>query len=299
MKHAIVTCCDARCGDFLTEHWMRSLHDNVDLDQVDVVVIDYGLSDDQRQRLLNRDVLLHSAKVDGNITNIRYRDIGEFLAGHQYDQVLAVDGGDVIFQADIRHLFETSKDCFRGVCEQIDIPFHDLILPTTDMDKEQYRRIFAYLADKKTINGGMLLGPAQGFRDLWIDFQRTCRSFDVFGTDQLVVNYLLYQQGFVQLDQKYNFVIMSSSTPFLIRQGKFYGQDNELIPVVHNAGMNSFTRCIDRFGYGPQCNRRKRLVPFVLHAYFYLLNIGKRMRLFPSMWPLKDASPTEATGDAE
>lgn len=299
MKHVIITCSDARYGEFLAKHWLPSLQENVSLEGIDVAVIDYGLDDNQRAYLEDNEVLIFPATPDGNITNIRYRDIARLLAQEEYDQVMAVDGGDIIFQSDIRHLFDKDKESFRGVCEERIIPFHDVILPKTDMESSDYQRIFAFLEGKQTVNGGMILGPANRFQQIWTEFQRLCKRFDVFGTDQLVINYLLYKDGFVPLDHKYNFVIMAMKSRFHIQAGKFYDDCGELIPLVHNAGMHSFTRCVGRFGYGPDKNRRKRLVPFVLHNYFRFLNLAKFLRLFPFSWRALPSSKKDNTGLAE
>lgn len=276
-QHLIITCADARYGEFLIKHWLKSLKGNVRLDGIDVAVIDYGLSDAQRALLHDADVQTMRATADGNITNIRYRDIAEFLKERTYDQVMAVDGGDLIFQSDVSPLFEEHKDSFRGVCEQRDVPFHDLLLPTTDMSREDYRKIFDFLHGKQTVNGGVILGPADRFGSLWESFDSLCNSLDVFGTDQLVINYLFYQDGFVELAKKYNFVIMTTTTPFTIQNGQFYNEADELIPIVHNAGMSSATRCVANFGYGPEYNRRKWVTPFVLHSLFATMNFGKRL----------------------
>jgi len=278
MKHLIITSSDRRYGDFLVDHWYRSLCDNVNLRGIDVGVLDYGLADVQRRRLEANGVLLHRCQADGNITNIRYRDMLEFLATRNYNQVLAIDGGDIIFQADIHCLFEQDQATFRGVCEERDIPFHDLVLPQTDMDRAEYQRMFDFLKGKPTVNGGVLFGPAAGFREMWKEFQEHCHSFNVFGTDQLIMNNFIYRNGFVALDQKYNFVVVAMNTQFQIREGVFYGLNGEVIPVVHNAGMQSMTRCIRKFGYGKDRNKRKWLTPFVLHSFFRLLNFYKRLR---------------------
>jgi len=49
MRHLIATCSDARYGDFLLQHWLRSLQASVDLHDIDVAVLDYGLTPQQRQ----------------------------------------------------------------------------------------------------------------------------------------------------------------------------------------------------------------------------------------------------------
>ncbi len=278
MKHVIITSSDEKYGDFLVEHWLRSLRANVKLDNIDIAVLDYGLSDTQRERLTSAGVLLCTARPDGNITNVRYRDISDFLTRHDYDQVLSVDGGDIIFQSDISHLFDQHKDTFRAVCEEREIPFHDVLLPQTDMQRERYEEVFSFLKGKPTVNGGVVLGSAERFKGLWNFFEQQCHNFDVFGTDQLVMNYLLYKTGFTRLDKKYNFAIVAMKTRFLVDSGVFYDEHGEVIPIVHNAGMRSLTRCIKNFGYGKQCNKRKWLIPFLLHTLFALINTFKTLR---------------------
>ena len=118
MKHVIITSSDAKYGNFLLNHWLRSLLENVQLYNTDVVVLDYGLNGDQRRRLSSAGIMVHPSLANGNITNIRYRDMARFLDGRSYDQVLSVDGGDIIFQGDISHLFDRDKSEFRGVCEE-------------------------------------------------------------------------------------------------------------------------------------------------------------------------------------
>lgn len=278
MRHVVVTASDAKYGDFLLQHWLRSLRENISLSNIDIAVLDYGLNETQREQLLSSAVHLHASIPNGNITNIRYRDLAEFLKGRRYDQVLAVDGGDVIFQSDISPLFDADKDSFRGVLEERDIPFHDILLPQSDLAREDYSRVFDFLEGKPTINGGVLFGPAFKFRNIWPAFRELCHSFDIFGTDQLLINYLLYSNGFVALDPKYNFAIIAMKSRFFVRNGAFHDASGELIPIVHNAGMQSWSRCIAKFGYGPNRNRRKLFIPLFLRSLFYVLTVYRWLR---------------------
>lgn len=260
-RHAIVTACDARFGDFLLGHWLVSLRANVDLAGVDVVVLDYGLTDAQRRELAAREVLVYPCVHDGVISNLRYRDICRLLDQRDYDQILSVDGGDVIFQANIRPLFDRHTDRFRAVPEQRRIPFHELVVPRSDLAPERFREILACLEDRPMVNAGVLFGPAWKFREFWQFYRRESHAFDCFGMDQLLLNYVLYRDGFVALDRGFNFVLVTAAPGWTVRNGVFEDAGGAVIPVVHNAGNVESMRAIREFGYGAARNRRRRLVP--------------------------------------
>ena len=227
---------------------------------------------------MSHDIKLHACQPDGNITNIRYREIANILCQNTYDQVLAIDGGDIIFQDDISHLFEQHKNRFRGVCEEIQVPFHEALLPKVDVPPEVFEKIAAFLDKKPTINGGMILGPSGRFAQLWEHFQKLWRSYQIFGTDQLVLNYLLYSEGFVRLPSKYNFAILTMRSNYVVRQGVFYDERGDIIPVVHNCGMRQLTRSVARFGYGVNRNQPKPVTTAFLRLCFRLINAWRWFR---------------------
>ncbi len=90
-----------------------------------------------------------------------------------------------------------------------------------------------------------------------------------WGTLQLVLNYLLYSHGFVELPPRYNFVLMTAKSKYRIREGRFYDGAGELIPLVHNAGGSDKLRFVRDFGYGPGCNRPRRIMPLLLATLFF------------------------------
>ena len=279
--HAIVTCCDARFGDFLLGHWLVSLRANVDLSGVDVVVLDYGLTDAQRHALTGQDVLVFPCERDGVVSNVRYRDICRLLDQRDYDQILSVDGGDVIFQADIRPLFDQHTDQFRAVPEELQIPFHDLLIRSSDLDAERFGEILAFLHDKPMVNAGVLFGPAAKFREFWHFYQNTSRAFDCFGMDQLLLNYVLYRDGFVPLDHGYNWVLVTASSRYSVRDGVFLDARGHVIPVVHNAGNVDTMRAVREFGYGTGRNHRRRWVRLrirLLMAQGWLSRLTRKLR---------------------
>ena len=111
---------DANCGDFAVQHWCRSLVANVNLQDVDVIFLDYGLTPSQRKQLEAQGVECRTCVKEGWIGTMLWRDMAAFLSERSYDQVLTTDAGDLIFQSDVRHLFDQDKDAFRGVCEELE-----------------------------------------------------------------------------------------------------------------------------------------------------------------------------------
>jgi hypothetical protein len=274
-RHVIITASDRRCGDFLCDHWLASLRANVDLANIDLAVLDYGLTDQQRNRLRSAGATCRPSRKDGHVTSVRYRDMAGLLGESQYDQVLSVDGGDIVFQSDVSPLFDLDKDRFRAVCEEVK---HDFIVPKDTSSPERFRAIFTFLEDKPIINGGVIFGPAWKFRTLWGAFQELWGSRYVYGTDQLIMNYLLHKHGFTRLDNKYNFVIVTARSAFRIQGGVFYDAAGDVIPIVHNAGGNALVRCVRRFGYGRDRNKKKWLTSFLLRVLFSATDWQKRWR---------------------
>lgn len=267
-RHAIFTVSDSKFGDFVVDHWLTSLQANVDLSDVDVHVLDYGLRLDQQQRLAARGVFCHRCVRDGHVTNIRYRDMAAVLERHDYGQVLLIDGGDIIFQTDIRPLMNRDRDRFRAVCHEFEVPFHEVIMSKSDFSSQTYRQMMEFLRDKRTVNGGVLFGPAALMKELWPEFTKWASSFNKFGIDQLLLNHALYSRDFVELDAKYNYTIIAREKSFTIRKGVFFDARNEVIPIVHNSGIYDITRPIARFGYGPDRNRKRVVVPTVLRTLY-------------------------------
>jgi hypothetical protein len=257
MRHAIITCCDAKYGDFLIEHWLRSLaaHDNLSDGSIDVIVLDYGLTAGQLERLHAEMVRTHPCVRDGHLTNIRYRDMAAALRDSNYDQVLAIDGGDIIFQADIRPAFEQHKDQFRAVCEQFDAAMHVRLIGVQDFRPDVIQQILALLGDRPAINGGVVFGPAKKFVQLWNEFEHYCQTFSQYASDQLLISYLLYKEGFFPLDEGYNFALFNTRSKFCIKNGVFLDGAGKPIPIVHNNGEHDKSRMVANFGWGPGHNK--------------------------------------------
>lgn len=273
--YAIFTACDVRYGEFLLSDWLTSLERHVDRTDIDVHVLDYGLSDQQRVALAARSVLCHPCVRDAHVANIRHRDLCNVLLRHPYEQVLSVDCGDIIFQSDISHLFDRNATQFRAVCEEVDIQFYENFMNRGDFAPEIYRQLLNDLAGKPPINAGVLFGPPSRFRTLWDMLSRCTIGLRYLGTDQLVLNYLCHRDGFGRLESGYNFVLLCMRSPWSIRSGVFCDDAGQPIPVVHNAGMTQFAKVIRNFGYGPQRNKRKWFAPLVTQAAIHTVRLWK------------------------
>jgi hypothetical protein len=276
-KHAIFTATDGGRASFVLDHWLASLQKNVNLTDIDVHVLGYGLSDAQQAELQTRGVECHTCVKDGQVGDIRIRDIASISSSRNYDQVLMVDSSDLIFQKDISPLFEQDKDQFRCVCEELSVPIHHVFMNLADFPVEVRRHVLAFLYDKPVVNIGFVLGPPSKFSLVWQTFRDLGVGYQYYCTDQLLMNYVFYRDGFRALDSKYNFVLVSMISPFTIREGFFYDAAGEVIPVVHNAGMKNFSRKIGNFGYGPTYNQKRPFASTFTRCLIHAGNVWKQV----------------------
>ncbi len=265
-KHSIITATDKKYGDFLIEEWLTSIRENVNLSNIDVAVIDYGLSVAQRYWLQRHGVKTLRGERDGHVAVIRYREISGLLSEYPYDQVLVCDSGDLIIQSDISHLFESDKGTFRAVCEDAK-PAFAIFLKKEYFSKSDKKKITECFLRNEMINAGFILGPREKMKWLCDMCNKTIRIKNKFGPDQLVVNYALHTRGFKRLDKGYNFVIATSREDVTLENGKFFFPHGEPIPVVHNAGNLRFLRPVGDFGYGKGHNVLRKEVYAALKAF--------------------------------
>lgn len=275
MKNAICTASDAKYGDFVIEHWLASLKANVDLSNTDILVFDYGFSTQQRGKLLDQNVKVIPCVRNGHVVSLRFRDMAIFLQENAYDQVLATDGGDIIFQTGLTELFEKNKTAFRAVTEDFNLPFERLFIANnfSATDGEKIKRL---LEKKPMINAGVLVAPHNKFLALCQEIDGLVLDKSKFGPDQVAVNYILYRDGFVSLSNKFNFVFTTMTQPFRIQNGVFLLQSGEKIPIVHNAGGSNSFRPIKNFGFGPSFNRLKRLTYWSARIFTQVIHSFQR-----------------------
>ena len=272
-KYAILTCSDAKCGDFVCHHWLESLLSTAGpaFDAVDVVLLDYGLNSKQREALLSRGMVLHCCKKDGHPTNIRYRDMATFLrqGDRQYEQVLSCDGGDIIFQRDISSLFAESRTDYRAAVEPMQRhEFNEAIFEFNRLDPALKPEFLRVTKGQPQINGGFILAPREAFLRLCDEVIALLDgNLSSYASDQVVINYLLRRDGFTALDPTCNYVVLTNHG-LSVRDGRFYA-NGDLISVVHNGGGDLW-RSVDDFGIGNARNRLRFLRHHVTRLFLRL-----------------------------
>jgi len=281
-KYAIITATDKKYGDFLIDHWLNSLIDNINRNKVDIIVMDYGLDEEQKKKLLEKKVKVIACKKDGHVVNIRYRDIHKFLKNNYYEQIMNCDGGDIIFQKDITKLFEENKKEYRAVCEDLDKAASNMVeyaLLRKCFVPKLAAKMIRLLEDKKPINGGVILAPYKKFIKLCLNMEKMILNKNIYGPDQIILNYTLYSTGFIKLDKTYNYTLFNSEIKFKIRNGVFFDENSNKIAIVHNSGATSLFRVIRNFGYGEGYNQIKPLSFFIFNLYYKIFDLGLAIRL--------------------
>jgi len=219
--NVIITASDKKYGDFLIEHWFRSLIENSDLSSIDIFVIDYGLSVAQQCYLKHHDIKIYKGEKDGHVVIIRFREMKSILAQYNYDQVILCDSGDIIFQQDISPVFLNHKDNFRAVEEDIKSPF-SMFIKDEFFSGEIKKKLTNSLLKNRMINAGFLVGPGNKMMLLCEKMLETLKTYKKFGPDQILVNYFLHKERFIPLEKGYNFVISTTKDEFYIKNGIFY-----------------------------------------------------------------------------
>ena len=276
MKNVIITCSDSKYGDFLIDHWLKSVKANVNLKNIDIVIIDYGLSLKQLKKLKNLKVTIYKGAKKYHIVNKRFFDAGQLLKNKKYDQVLFIDGGDTIIQEDISHLFTKDKNIFRVVPLGMEVLFFEWFI-FNNFEKGIKEKIWKVVKDKIVINAGVIFAPHNKFIELCDLMRKLIKDKSAFGPDQIILNYYLYQNKFKFIDNKYNFMMSTEEKGFLVKKGVFYKPSGEKIAIVHNAGMVDFFRPIDNFGFGEEFNQTKHLVYHAKKTQYKLLGLYKKI----------------------
>jgi hypothetical protein len=279
-KNVIITSTDGKKANFVINHWLRSLKDNVNLKGTDVVVIDYGLSKKQAFKLKNEGVLIYKGSKKSHIVNKRFFDGKKFLLKHKYDQVLFIDGGDVIFQEDISSMFKKDKDLFRVAPIGMEVLFFEWFISLFGSFSDRTKiEIWKKVKNKPVINAGVIFSPSKKFIDMCREMEKMIRNKESFGPDQIILNYYLYKNtdSFKFLDEKYNFMMSTTRDGFSIKKGVFYKKDGSKVAIVHNAGQMDFFRPIENFGYGPKYNQIKHIIYHAKRTQYRILELYKKV----------------------
>jgi hypothetical protein len=270
MRNVIIAGSDQNCEYFLVNHWFKSLVANVNLENTDVIVLDYGISTASTDFLREQAVMVHSFPKEGVVPTVRFLDTLKILRQTSYDQVLTCDGGDLVFQKDISGLFNQDKDSVRVVCEGIPQPTGLYLIGS--MRRKDAQLIKQATKKKRIINSGFMLAPRAKFITL-LEETQTLIKRNWWGVEQPIFNYLLYRDGFTELPCTYNFTLGNPRADYVITDSKFYSEDGELISVVHNTGGWSWYRVITNFGYGPGLNHQNTFRYRTINTTHKLTNI--------------------------
>jgi hypothetical protein len=251
MVNILYTHCNAGAGDILIHHWLRSAKLHIDLTHIDIVVIDFGLTEHQREQLSEEGVQLWPARADGRTPNIQYREIASYLATRpDVDQVVYSDCGDLIFQADITPILQHHTTMMKAVLEpEFNVALHGMTLGFGDVRPERLAEIRATIGEQPTANCGIVIGPRDRMMAIWDTYQLFCHGTELHGTDQLIINYILRRDGFIELDRTWNYVTFINGRRFYYDADGFLCDQAERISVVHNAGRYNSVRTITDFGY--------------------------------------------------
>ena len=276
-KNVIVTCANGKIGDFVVDHWLKSLKDNVNLKNIDIVVIDYGVTNSTKNKLKKEKVIIFEGIKKYHIVNKRFFDLGRYLSENSYDQVLFIDGGDTIFQEDISHLFNQDKKIFRVVPLGMEVLFFQWFL-LNNFEEGIKNKIWQVVKNKPVINAGVIFGPSDKFIILTDLMKKLIKNKNSFGPDQIILNYYLYKnKNFKLINNKYNFMMATEEKGFLVKKGIFYKPTGEKIAIVHNAGQMDITRPIKNFGYGRDFNQIKHLIYNLKKTQYKILGAYKKI----------------------
>ena len=201
LKNVIITCSNERYGDFLINHWLKSLKENVNLENIDIVIIDYGLNKLQKTLLLKERVILFEGTKKYHIVNKRFFDSAKYLKNKSYDQILFIDGGDTIFQEDIIHVLDKNKNTFRVIPLGMGVLFFEWFI-FDNFEKKIKEKIWKVVKNKPVINAGVIFAPCQKFISLCRLMEELIIKKETFGPDQIILNYFLYQGGFKFINNK-------------------------------------------------------------------------------------------------
>jgi hypothetical protein len=276
-KYLVATACDQKYEDFLLNHWYKSLKENVNLSQTDVLIMDWGLTESAKKKFEGALISPSKHKNEGFINTLRFMDLYDFLKDNpKYEQVILCDGGDIIFQSDISPLFELKSSSVKGVTEAISPNMEILI---TNRKVRNADKIVSFLKDKKPINAGFVVYPSNTFLQLVEGMFDLTLDKKAWGIDMVLLNYLVYKyHDFYELDSKYNFIPTTAKRKFYIKGSVFYLEDGEIIPVVHNAGNKDFFRSIRNFGYGPGHNNDKKMMRAILRTFYKAISLFRTKR---------------------
>ncbi len=245
-KTAIITYIDENFMENLEQDFLRSLFLRAEY-QGKILVLNYGIDDENVTRLEKMyDVTFIKCEKRMPVFSNRYIDIPKAIdyLDKSITQVALMDGGDIWFQSNITKMFEETINGIGCVEEERIIgedDFTDYCL--SKLNSGEKERLEKVLEKKRVKNSGVICGPRERVRKIVLDVADDMLNHETefFGIDQLYFNYnwyLLEEYNRVDLDELYNYVLVSNKGKYKIVDDNIFSSTGELIKVVHNAGAN-------------------------------------------------------------
>lgn len=243
---AIITYIDRNNEENLERDFLYSLF-KVAKFSGQVVVLDYGLSDDVKKRI-TRDypIKLVGCKIQTDIFIDRYKDI--VLAINDLQEnisfVITMDSGDIWFQGSLQLFYNCNEGEIRTVQEMRIWDKDEWALKCLQNLSDYDRKwVLKTLSGTKVRNSGVIAGEKIDILNLVESVYKDVLicGYSFFGIDQIFVNYeiaKLNQEKRGSLNELLNYVLVSNVENFEIKKEKVYRRDGEKVIVVHNAGGN-------------------------------------------------------------
>lgn len=245
-KTAIITYIDNYFIENLEFDFLKSLYEKASY-KGKVIIMNYGMAVADKERILNKyNVIIIDYKKVMPVFSNRYFDIPKLINELDSDikHIMLVDCGDVWFQTSLTPLFKECEDKIGSVEEKRPIGNDEFTKYCLDnLDDKERIRIGQGLVGKNIINSGMICGPRELVRSIISRVSEGMRINNTcyFGVDQVYYDsewYALADNLKVYLDEKYNYVLISNTGRYSIKDDIIYDENEKIVTVVHNAGAN-------------------------------------------------------------
>lgn len=242
---AIITCMDSNFEDNLLRDFLFTLRGAAGYEDM-VIVLDYGMSDEALKAAEKEyNAIIHKCRRDRKILfSLRNRDLAAYIKSlpSHITHVMAIDGGDVWFQAPIMEAFELCSNRLGYIESDVRTDRHKWTLKILGiMDNDIAQRLLESFKGTRLKNAGMICGPkdlvvyiAEGIYAMAEESKK-----DFFGLDQLFFNYIVNSMEpdvKITLPKKLNYLLIDNKDDFIIKDGMVYDVEGHLISIVHNAG---------------------------------------------------------------
>jgi hypothetical protein len=247
-KTAVITCMDYNYEVNLSADFLETLRGMAGY-RGKVVVMDYGMTDRVKEKIKQQyEVAIVKCVKDRHLFSIRFRDLVKVIAGlpDEVTHVMAIDGGDVWFQAPVNELFDLCDRKLGYVEEGGGGDAADNVWNRAILQRLSFKHahiLFQNFRGTRIKNAGMICGPRQAVTQIAAlinQYVIHCK-IDVFGIDQVFFNYVVNRMAATEkilLPEKFNYVLIERKGQFGIANKLIYDALGQLVTIVHNAGGN-------------------------------------------------------------